>query len=106
MWIDKKTEKRVCRLNGCTPAFLVEVANVVKIPSLVHDGGRIGHAGREAPLVHACGVVDGYALEHVGLDLRRHVAALAQAVEEGLVHYHELAVVGHEDELAAAGELV
>ena len=93
-------------MNDCTPSFLFEVTNVVKIPPLFHEGGLFGHAGREAALVHACGVVDGDALEHVGLDLRRHVAALAQLVEKGLVHYHELAAVGHEDELAAAGELV
>ena len=35
-----------------------------------------------------------------------HVASLAQFVENGLVHYHKLAVVGHEDEVTAAGELV
>ena len=75
--------------------FLVEVANVVKVSPLFHDGGFFGHAGREAAFERSCGVIDGYALEYVGLDLRRHVAALAQFVEKGLVHYHELAVVGH-----------
>ena len=89
-----------------TPTLLFQVANVVEIPPLFHEGGLFSHAGREATFVHACSVVDGYALEHVGLDLRRHVAALAQFVEKGLVHNHELAAVGHEDELAAAGELV
>ena len=84
----------------------MQIANVVEVAALFDEGGLFGHARREAALVHACGVVYGYALEHVGLDLRRHVAALAQLVEKGLVHYHELAAVGHEDELATAGELV
>lgn len=96
----------MCRLNGCTPAFLVEVANVVEVAAHFDEGGFFGHAGRKAAFVHACGIVDGDALEHMRLYLPWHVASLAQFVENGLVHYHKLAVVGHEDEVTAAGELV
>ena len=35
-----------------------------------------------------------------------HAAPLAQLVENGLVHHHELAAVGHEYEVTAARELV
>lgn len=81
MWTDKITEKRVYNLNDCTPSFLFEITNVVKIPPLFHEGGPFGHAGREAALVHAGGVVDGDAWQHTGRDSLGHTATVAQLVE-------------------------
>ena len=93
-------------LNDCTPTFLFEIADIVKIAPLFHECRLFGHAGRELAFVHSGCIVNGNALEHMRLYLPWHMTTLAQFVEKGLVHNYELAAVCHEDELSATGELV